>query len=277
VKASRQMEDGGRPGLAALQSWLFDRVSAPVSAASARKDGARDAERIVAGSLGASGRLEIYRHAYFARLVECLTDDYPGVAHALGAAFEPLCVDFITHHPPPSSSLNFYGAPFARYCARRPEHWAPFASDLARLEWAVVEVIHADARATLDPGQLARLTADDWTRVRLLPSRALRLVSTAYPLHAYYQAILDGEQPEPPEPTGSVIAVCRRGDDIWRSPLNRPLGLLLERLLLGQPLLEALEGKSRSLQPERVSPAEMQRAFSDWVASGYFAGIALGE
>lgn len=275
MRARRQLENEGRNGLAELQTWLFDRLSA---ASPAGTEAAHDAEHVVAGSVGASQRLEIYRHAYFARLGECLADDYPAVAHALGAAFEPLCIDFITHHPPASSGLNFYGAPFAGYCAQRPEPWATFAGDLARLEWAVVEVIHADARATLDPEQLARLTADEWTRVRLLPSPALRVVSSAYALHAYYQAILDGEQPETPASVGSVIAVCRRGDDIWRSPLSKPLGLLLERLLLGPPLLEALECISvSSLQAERVSAAEVQHAFSDWVASGYFAGIALGD
>ncbi|MEO8185343.1 MAG: DNA-binding domain-containing protein [Deltaproteobacteria bacterium] len=286
-----------------LQSWLFQRVTevaGPAGAGRARPQGAstaadRDAElqqHVVSGNLAASARVEVYRHGYSARLVECLEDDYPALAHALGAErFEALCRDFIGLYPPASASLNYYGAPLAQYCGRRPESWSAFAEELAQLEWAVVEAIHAEEGERLDIAALGQLSAEQWSVLRLVPSPALRLLRHAYPAAEYYQAFKDGSAAalgagasggalEPFAPRASAVAVCRRGQDVWRIRLSPALGELLESLIAGAPLLEALErfgsGATNVSATDRapVAPEELQRAFQDWVSCGLFSGIA---
>ena len=71
---------GSQPALAELQSWVFERVTETAPhAASAKKapltPAARISELIIAGRLAPAARLEVYRHGYYARLVECLEDD----------------------------------------------------------------------------------------------------------------------------------------------------------------------------------------------------------
>lgn len=291
-----------RPGLPAttlhqLQSWLFEQITEVAGPGSARWGSGADREaelrqQVVSGNLSASARVEVYRHGYFARLVECLEDDYPALAQALGAErFEALARDFILLHPPASASLNDYGAPFAAYCGRRPEGWNASAEELARLEWAVVEAIHAEEGARLDVAALARLSPEQWSAARLVPSPALRLLHCAYPVADYYQAFKDGSAPahgaeagggalEHLAPRASAVAVCRRGEDVWRIRLSPALGELLGSLIAGAPLLDALErfgsgGTAASATDgAAVAPEELQRAFQDWVSCGLFSGIA---
>lgn len=253
----------------ALQRWFFERVTSADAV-----PGAGVTRVILAGKLPARERLDIYRHAYVARLVECLVDDYPAVAHALGAsAFEAACRDYIAQNPPASSSLNLYGACFAEFCGARRLPDAEFLEDLARLEWALVEVIHADAEATLDPTQLAGVAADDWPRLRLVPSPALRSIRCRYPVHRYYQAFVEDEAPGALEPAPCGVAVCRQADDVWRFGLGPAWLELLGQLCAGSPLARALEA-FEVIASERDAAA-LQRTLSEWVAAGFFAGVTI--
>jgi hypothetical protein len=259
-----------QPRVGALQRWFFERVTRAGEAA----DGSD--ERLVAGGgLPPRARIDIYRNAYVARLLECLADDYPAVAHALGApAFEATCRDFVAHRPPSSASLNYYGAPFADFCNdRRDLSDAAFVAELARLEWALVEAIHADAEMNLDPDALAGVTEDEWPRLRLVPSPALRLLRCEFPVHRYYQAFVEDEAPGVPEREPCGVAVCRRGDDVWRFGLE-PLWLdLLESLCDGAPLARALASFAATASERDASV--LQKTLAEWVAAGFFAGIAL--
>jgi hypothetical protein len=262
--------------LAELQRWLFDRVLAPAPAGAEAC-----AAVVISGPLPAADRVEVYRHGYAARLVECLADDYPALQHALGAGpFEELCRAFIQAHPPPSPSLNYYGAPLAQFLAARPERWSQPAAELAQLEWALVEAIHAEEGERLDLTALGQLSAEDWSRARLIPSPTLRLLRTRHAVADHYQAFQEGSVPSEhwPTPVESTVAVCRREADVWRVRIPPSLTPLLARLIAGTPLLTALEqctARDEASGTPPIAPEELQRAFQDWVACGMFAGVRL--
>jgi hypothetical protein len=259
-----------------LQNWLFERV---LDAAPAGSEAA--AAVVVSGTLPASDRVEVYRQGYAARLVECLEDDYPALQHALGAApFEELCRAFIQAHPPASPSLNYYGAPLARFLGARRERWSQPASELAQLEWALVEAIHAEEGDRLDSAALGRLSPEEWSRASLVPSPTLRLLSTRHAVADHYQAFQEGSVPSErwPSPGESAVAICRREADVWRVRIPTALTPLLARLLSGTPLLAAIEdctGGDEAIDGPAIAPEELQRAFQDWVACGMFAGVRL--
>jgi hypothetical protein len=260
-----------------LQSWLFERVLAPAPAAAEAA-----AAVVVGGLLPASDRVEVYRHGYAARLVECLEDDYPALQHALGAvAFEELCRVFIQVHPPASPSLNYYGAPLAQFLAGRTERWSRPASELAQLEWALVEAIHAEEGARLDAAALGRLSPEDWSRASLVPSPTLRLLGTRHAVADHYQAFQEGSVPSGrwPSPGESAVAVCRRAADVWRVRIPTALTPLLASLISGTPLLSAIERCTpgdEATGSTAIAPEELQRAFQDWVACGLFSAVHLG-
>jgi hypothetical protein len=271
--------------LAELQAWLFERVTEPRTQGSREPSaGVALEELVVAGRLEPTARLEVYRHGYFARLVECLEDDYPALRYALGAArFEALCHDFIERHPPSSPSLNHYGAPLAAYCRTRSEAWCGFAAELARLEWALVEAIHAEEGRRLDIGALARLGPEEWSRARLIPSPALRMLAFEYPVGEFYQRFVDRDDALEAPPGGvplpllewSALAVCRRDEVVWRLTLRASLAGLLERLMAGAPLLAALDELGSSADAGGATAQELQRAFQDWVSCGLFSEVSL--
>jgi len=268
--ARRAAQRTGAKGLGAAQRWLFERVTSPLGSSPTHPSD--DARWVIGAGQTSSDRIAIYQRAYFARLVECLRDDYPALEHAAGAAdFEALCLAFIQAHPPEHVSLNVYGAPFAGFCATRPSPHAVFWSELARLEWAVVECIHADAEGGLDPQALANVDERHWPRVRLVPSPAARVLVSSHPVDAYYRAFLEGDRPEPPMPEPRVIVVCRRRDDVWRFALDARWAGLLRSLLDGERLESALGAAAETAGDS--SAAELQAAFSQWVACGLFSGI----
>jgi hypothetical protein len=267
-----------------LQSWLFEQVTELAAPGSAR--GGRDADteaelrqQLVSGNLSASARLEVYRHGYFARLVECLEDDDPALAHALGAELvEAVCQDSLRSIRPPARASITTAQRWRSTVGAVRRAGMRFAEELARLEWAVVEAIHAEVGERLDVAALGRLSPEPWSAARPVPSPALRLLLCTYPVAEYYQAFKDGTAAalgvdggalELLAPRASAVAVCRRGEDVWRIRLSPPLGQLLGSLIAGAPLLDALERvgsgatSTSAMDGAPVAPEELQRAFQD--------------
>src|SRR5690242_10389600 len=84
-----------------------------------------DAERVVTRSqaLTALERLAIYSYAYYARLLECVREEFPVLLHALGQeVFDAFAVGYLQKYPSRSYTLFQLGANFPRYLAEtRPE------------------------------------------------------------------------------------------------------------------------------------------------------------
>ena len=263
---------GAARSLRDLQRWFAAASTHPRGAAAGSREashalGAPAAELeswITRGpGLSALERLQIYNEGYFARLVECLIDDYPALNHAIGAAsFERLARAYIQQYPSRSPSLNAYGRRMSAFCRGRPDPWSAFASDLARLEWALVELVHAPAGSKLAPDALSRIPTERWPFVRFLPSPALSLLDFGFPVNEFYQAFRDGGEPELPAARTSATAVFRDGLRLWRLDLSETAAGLLRDLIHGMPLGPAIERLERRVQDtERLRSlgGELQR------------------
>jgi hypothetical protein len=267
--------------LADQQAWFVRAVMTPESEAD--PEGAEHAEALLTPGpqLGALDRLEIYRRAYHARLIECLLDDYPAMAAVLGEiAFETLCRDYIARYPSGGPSLNAFGRHMSALCrdvrAAPTPLWA-FCAELAELEWAIVEVIHAAAAPPLTMSALAAVPAKRWPEAVLGPTPALRLLHTRYPVNRYYQAFREGAAPPVPPAEASTVAVYRSGATVWRMDLGPPAAALLEALASGKSLGAALEEGAAQLggRSESEAAATVSRWFQDWVASGLFCAVEV--
>lgn len=267
--------------LRATQLWFARAIMTPESAGDAVSE-AEAAARLTAGpKLGAVDRLEIYRRGYHARLVECLADDYPVLQGALGGdAFEALCRAYVAQHPSDSPSLNYYGrfmSGFLRNGAPADTPSRAFGSDLAALEWAIVEVIHAPSAEPLTLERLGQVPQEAWPGARLVANTALRLQRFEYPVNAFFQQVREGAEPTLPGASPSATVVYRSGPTIWRMDLTEPMFVVLQGLLSGETLADALGRAETALAG--VDPAEAgQRVthwFREWVSSGLFVGVEL--
>ncbi len=277
------------PPLATLQAWFAAVTTNPRGV----EAGIADAERGISlgadnelgllrlvtkgPALSALDRLAIYHAGYHARLVECLLDDYPAVAHWLGEdEFAALARSYIFANPSRSPSLNRFGERFAEHCRGQPGTWGAFAADLARLEWAIVEAIHAPSPAPLDRSVIFGVPEDAWATTQLVPSPSLRLVRSEYPVNDYYVAFREGSDPDPPSRAASATAVLRKGQAVWRYDLPPRMADLLQELMRGTPLgvaLGALEGRIHDHEGLLALRRQLSEWFATWVESSFFAGV----
>jgi hypothetical protein len=137
---------------------------------------------------------------------------------------------------------------------------------LARIEWAIVEVLHARAAVPISAQVLTSVPAQQLSNVCFEASEATRLLAFEYPVNDYLQAFYEDRQPTVPGPKASSVAVVRSNYTIWRCDLDSAQAALLSRLIQGEPLGAALDGIG-------ASAAEIQAWFSEWTRHGLFAGL----
>ncbi len=179
-----------------------------------------EAENVVTRSraLTALERLGIYSYAYYARLLECLREEYPVLMHALTPeVFDAFAVGYLQAYPSRSYTLLQLGTKFPRYLAEtRPEEggndglpadWPDFLIDLATLELTFNEVFDGpgvEGERLLDAEQLRAIPAERLPAARLAGVSCLRLLPLRYPVHRYFTAVRrlqDPRRPNLPRPT----------------------------------------------------------------------------
>jgi hypothetical protein len=263
------------------QLWFARAMTAPEWEVGTAAD-SDAAELLTAGPrLDARERLAIYRRGYYARLVECLADDYPAMQHAVGEeSFDSICRSYIARYPSRGPSLNAFGRHMAVFCRETlPSSPVPpgFAADLATLEWAIVEVIHAPSSPALPLDDLRKIPADEWARARLVPNSAFRLLRFQYPVNAYFQAFRDGNAPRIPAAEASATVAYRSGPTVWRWNLSPAMFDVLSALVAGETLgasLTRAEPHMASLS-EAEATQQVMAWFREWVASGLFVSVAV--
>ena len=274
--------------LKATQLWMVGAITGRDADAPAH-----DVERFVKPGprMSASDCFDVYRHGYHARLVECLLDDYPVLNELLGEdLFTALCRAYVDRHPSTGPNLNPFGRFMSAFCkeARLPAEQATdfeplrvFASDLAALEWALVEVLHAECPPPLDASALASLPPEQWANARFAASDALRLVRFAYPVNEVFIASrMNDVLATLPEPRPTALAVYRKEHLLWRMDLTPGMLAVLEPLTKGQTLGEALGAIEETI----TDPGALEDLgknlmiwFREWVAAGFFTSIELAD
>ena len=254
-----------------LQEWFTGAMMHP----GAMVEGAHEVARLLTPGplLSSVDRLGIYQDAYTSRLVECLADDYPALHSALGdGAFETLCCKYIAIHPSRSPSLNRFGMHMSDFAIAHGGEHAAFLSDLAGLEWAVVETIHAPDADVMGLDALQTIAPERWAGARLPASSTARLLRFDYPVNRFYQAFRNGEAPAIPAAEESATAIYRKGYVVWRMDLTPPMRSLLEALFAGATLEQAL---TKMPLTATLRESNVTVWFREWVAAGLFARADL--
>lgn len=264
--------------LATLQRWFLDVITTPESEAAPIDELSATRLATPGPRLSALSRVDIYRRGYHLRLLECLADDYPVLAGTLGPPeFEALCRRYVAEHPSQSPSLNEYGQHMAEHCRRSTLAHADFLAELSRLEWAVVQSIHAPTAATLSVDELGLIPGERWPDARLRANPSLCILAFAYPVNAHFQAHFQGQTLPVPKPRASSLAVYRTSRSVWRLELTAPMETLFSALASGTPLGAALEQVAPLLaeQSENEAAALVGGWFRHGVASGLFSAVTL--
>src|SRR5271166_2850692 len=190
-----------KPDLARIQRWMQTAIAHPVGVAAgvdcpeARQHinvGPRGVEMVLTRSraLTALERLSVYASAYYARLLDCMREEFPVLKHALGEeVFDAFAFGYLQSYPSRTYTLMELGTDFPRYLREtRPSadseglsaDWADFLIDLATLELTFNQVFDGpgvEDMGLLDPEQIMAVPENSLAEARLVPVDCLRLLT----------------------------------------------------------------------------------------------------
>jgi hypothetical protein len=215
-------------------------------------------------TLDSAARLQVYADAYFLRLRDVLAENFPRLATIVGPErFEDLAHEYLERHPSEHPSLRFLGRELAALLARHAD-LAPALADLARLEWARVEVFDAADCEPLTIEALRSIRPDDWPSLRFVPIPALTTLHTAWPAHQVWA----GADPATVAPSASRIRVWRARDGrVFHAPMEEGAGEALERLIAGAPFEAVCSAFDDLSSPAEQVTALLVRWLEDGILS----------
>ena len=155
----------------------------------------------------------VYRNAYWARLVECLSNDFPGLKALMGeAAFDTLARAYVAQNPSRHPSVRWAGRALAAFVASEaPYRDDPWIADMARFDWALAHAFDAADAPAAGLVDLANVPPEFWGSVRLAFHPTVDFFRVATPV--------DEVQPALVNDAGTVFdrnARCTRGILVWR-------------------------------------------------------------
>jgi hypothetical protein len=292
--------------LAELQREMARAVMMPLTAdEDMRRDSpdGRSMEEVAASfiapnsRLTAFDRLEIYNRQYWFRILAALAEDFPALRSVIGGrAFDAMSIAYLAEHPSRSFTLRNLGAHLPQWLAKNPHfagRRAALAHDVARIEWAFIEVFDSAERDPLTLEQIS--TLDGSSRLGLQPH--LRLIDLSFPiddivlnLHKQEkrQATEAGVPQEPDEQAPAKLPTLRRRP-IWLAAhrvdhsvyylrLEQGEFQTLAAIRAGTPLAQAIEaGAISSRFPSTRRPQLVRQWFTRWSELGWICAPDLED
>jgi hypothetical protein len=153
--------------LARMQRQIARAVMTPLSPSDGMRPRAPDgrslakvAKKIIKPNnrLSSFERLEIYNRQYWFRVLDALSDDFPGLRAVLGdRRFDTLAKHYLTDCPSRSFTMRNLGSQLESWL-RKHRKYAPgrcqLALDMVRLEWAEIETFDAASEPPITPAAL---------------------------------------------------------------------------------------------------------------------------
>jgi hypothetical protein len=276
-----------------FQRSLAAAVMQPINASGElSRAGARQSQDAIAlvkpnSRLTSQERLEIYCRSYWARLLDSLAADFPGVRGVVGvAAFDHLRRDYLTECPSRSWTLRNLGQFLPGWIERNSERFGArhrIALDMARLEWAQIESFDWAEHPPLSPSAMAEL--DGESTLRLQPH--LQLVEAAYEVDSLLLEIRDGLERRGGKPRSLTekrilrahsqapvyLAIHRSDLVVHFKQLDREMFRLLEAISQGKPLEATIESAYEGTALDEVLCRQhVEQSFALFAALGWFCG-----
>ncbi len=235
--------------------------------------------------LTAFERLEIYSRMYWFRLIDCATDDSPGLVAVLGERkFQRLVRAYLARYPSRSYTLRNLCSRLPQFIREHPHLTAPrtaLALAVARFEWAQTVGFDNEALPALTPNDIADVPP---RRLRVSLQPYLTLLAADYPVDDFVIAVkkrvaLRAEASNAVDPAASrrsgrrvplprrqrvYLGVHRLQERLYYKRLEPAAFRVLRALQAGKTLAQAVAAAGRSARPE-----QLQAWFTTWTRFGW--------
>jgi hypothetical protein len=214
------------------------------------------AEIISTEKVSASARLDVYRNAYFARLLEVFHLDYPALHTLLGDhEFMLLTRRYIDTNPSQYRSIRWFGNNLAAFLEQR----TPYADNLilaemARFEWSLTEAFDAPDEAVMSLEDMATIPFDKWPEMFFRMHVAVRKVDFTWNITQLWKAAEANESLSPeqhPQPINYVI--WRKNYEVQFTSLSPDEAYMLDAMITGTNFGDICEGLCEWVEPEEVA------------------------
>lgn len=227
----------------------------------------------------AARRFRVYRNNVHMGLQDALMSAYPTVVELVGEPFfRAMAAAFIRSETERPRSLAMYGEGFAEFIAGfAPASALVYLADIARLERARLESLHAPDAAALDPSGLPG-SGEVLIGARLVAHPATRIVRARYPVVSIWRVHQPGADVAGRAEIGmrpEAALVCRPQREIFMIDVTPSEAAFADALLSGAPIGMAYEQAVAS-----DGPLEVMSAFSRLLQAGAFTAIkpsSIGE
>jgi hypothetical protein len=224
--------------------------------------------------MAARQRLNIYREAYFYRLLDCLKEDYPATLAVLGTkAFQRLIGDYLAEFPPSEPSIFYAGQYLADFIAKHAfGQERPFLEDLARLERTTIEVFHGPDAVPIDAETMQSISADRWATLELQLHPAVKFLDVNWKVSEVLQATNGKREWSTPASEQSRMIVFRQRTEVYFRELQASEKRTLKRAREPVTFAEICEEIAAVVQVKEPA-GEINRLFRRWVADGILVGV----
>jgi hypothetical protein len=145
---------------------------------------------------------------------------------------------------------------------------APYLVDLARLEWARLEVFDAEDAVPLAMEDLHTLAPDAWPALQLRLIPAFRMFESVWPVQAIWKALEDTEGPLPCyQPAVTCVRVWRQDFTVYHASMDATERAALDSIRQGAPFAAICDVLGRTLASEEAA-REAAALLVQWVTDG---------
>jgi hypothetical protein len=236
-------------------------------------------------------RLEIYNRQYWFRVLDGLSDDFPGLRAILGdRRFNAVAKAYLTDCPSRSFTMRDLGSRLEAWLRKHPQYAGgrlQLALDMVRLEWAEIEAFDS---ATMPPLTAESLTGRDPGKLHLRLQPYLRLLDLRYPVDDLLLAIKHDAETNVAsnamnerqrrkkssavtrlKPKAVYLAIHRLDNTVYFRRLEKGEFAILDALGRGRTLERAIVAGFRSSAIPAADRAEQAAAwFRNWSSLGWF-------
>ena len=246
------------------------------------QDGLLGRSQDILGSVRGNAResaetmFDVYRNAYWARLVEALGNDLPGLKVLMGdAAFDRMARAYIEKHPSQHPSIRWAGRNLAAFLASEAPYLDdPWFADMARFDWALAFAFDAADAPAAGLAELVGVPPESWGSIRLAFHPTLDAFRISTPVdEARPQLLENADTPL------DRAARCERAIMAWRIAHDvkfRAIDLLefaaLKAMQDGATFGDLCEQVAGEVAPE-TAPLRAAQILQGWLEWGIVATI----